>query len=124
MGSALPSMAIPSMAELWHVTSKEQQVLPISVYLIGYVAGPMIWGPISEQFGRRNLTIATFTCFSLFTMACGFAPNWPALLIFRLFCGLFGSSPIAIVAGILADIYNDAVGRGRAFAVFMVVSVT
>ncbi|KAF4126391.1 Fungal trichothecene efflux pump (TRI12) [Geosmithia morbida] len=123
VGSSLPSMAVPKMAELWNVTSHEQMVLPISVYLIGYVAGPMIWGPLSEHLGRRNLTIITFICFSLFTMACGFSPSWPALLVFRLFCGLFGSSPIAIVAGILADMYNDARERGRAFSIFMVTTV-
>lgn len=123
MGSALPSMAIPTMAELWGVTSEQQLVLPISVYLIGYVLGPLIWGPLSEQFGRRNLSIGTFTCFSIFTMACGFSPNWPSLLVFRLFCGIFGSSPIAVVAGILADVYYDAKSRGRAFSIFMVVSV-
>jgi len=35
MGSALPSMAIPYIAEEWNVTALEQKVLPISVYLIG-----------------------------------------------------------------------------------------
>ncbi|KAM0428336.1 hypothetical protein ACHAQK_011681 [Fusarium lateritium] len=53
-------------------------------------------------------------------MACALAPTWPALLIFRFFCGSFASSPIAIVAGILADVYDDPRTRGRAFAIFMV----
>lgn len=122
MGSALPSMAIPSIAEEFGVTSQEQMVLPISIYLIGYVFGPIIWGPLSEHLGRRNLTICTFAPFALFTMACALAPNWPALLVFRLFCGIFASSPIAIVAGILADVYADPMTRGRAFAIFMVVN--
>jgi MFS family permease len=122
MGSSLPSMAIPKITEEWGVISPEQSVLPISVYLIGYVLGPIIWGPLSEQFGRRNLSIAAFSTFSLFTMACGLAPDWPSLLVFRLFCGITGSCPIAVVAGILADIYSEPKTRGRAFAIFMVVS--
>ncbi|CAM1509146.1 Fc.00g028850.m01.CDS01 [Cosmosporella sp. VM-42] len=120
MGSALPSMAIPSITAEFNVTSPEQSVLPISVYLIGYVFGPIIWGPLSEHFGRRNLSFVTFAFFTIFTMACALAPNWPALLIFRFFTGAFASSPIAIVAGILADIYDDPRTRGRAFAIFMV----
>ncbi len=35
MGSALPSNAIPFMAAEWHVTSSIQQVLPMSMYLVG-----------------------------------------------------------------------------------------
>jgi MFS family permease len=122
MGSSLPSMAIPSILAEFGVTSEEQRVLPISVYLIGYVLGPVTWGPLSEHFGRRYISMATFIVFCLFTMACGFAPNWPALLVFRFLCGATGSAPISIVAGILADIYQDPQTRGRAFAVFMAVS--
>ncbi|KAJ4190625.1 hypothetical protein NW767_011245 [Fusarium falciforme] len=120
MGSALPSLAIPNIVEDFGITSQAGKVLPISVYLIGYVFGPIIWGPLSEHFGRRDLSFATFGLFTVFTMACALAPNWPALLIFRFFCGAFASSPIAIVAGILADVYNDPRTRGRAFAIFMV----
>ncbi|KAK3196562.1 hypothetical protein K4F52_000444 [Lecanicillium sp. MT-2017a] len=120
IGSALPSMAVPFIADEFGITSSQQKVLPISVFLIGYVFGPLIWGPLSEHLGRRNLTFVTFSAFAIFTMACALAPNWPALLVFRMFCGVFASSPIAIVAGILADIYNDPRTRGRAFAIFMV----
>jgi MFS family permease len=122
MGSALPSMAIPFIARTYGVTSEQQLVLPISVYLIGYVFGPIIWGPLSEHLGRRLLTILTFVAFALFTMGCALTPSWAGLLVMRMFCGVFASSPIAIVAGILADIYGDPLTRGRAFAVFMVVS--
>lgn len=122
MGSALPSMAIPRIAASFDVASEEQHVLPISVYLIGYVFGPIIWGPLSEHFGRRDLSLATFACFTAFTMACALAPSWSALLVFRFFTGVFASSPIAIVAGILADIFGEPTTRGRAYALFMVVS--
>ncbi|POR31741.1 Polyamine transporter 3 [Tolypocladium paradoxum] len=124
MGSALPSMAVPSIAREFGVTSTEQKVLPISVFLIGYVFGPIVWGPLSEHLGRRHLTIATFAAFWLFTMACALAPSWPALLVFRMFCGVFGSAPIVIVAGIIADVYGEPRTRGRAFAVNMVTHPT
>ena len=55
-------------------------------------------------------------------MGCALAPNWPALLIFRLICGIMASSPIAVVGGLYADVFGDPVVRGRAMAVFMAVS--
>ncbi|KAJ6784104.1 hypothetical protein PWT90_08582 [Aphanocladium album] len=122
IGSALPSQAIPFIADSFGVTSDTQRVLPISVFLVGYVFGPLIWGPLSEHVGRRSLTLVTFTSFTLFTMGCALAPTWDALLVLRFFTGVFAASPIAIVAGILADVYGDARERGRAFGIFMVVT--
>lgn len=57
-------------------------------------------------------------------MACALAPNWPALLVFRLLCGVNASSAIAVVGGLYADVFGDPVIRGRAMAIFMVVSET
>lgn len=123
MGSALPSMAIPYMTKEWGVTSQVQFVLPISTFLMGYVFGPIVWGPMSEHVGRRNLSVGCFIMFTIFTMACALAPNWPAMLVFRFFVGTFASAPIAVTTGILADVFHDPVTRGRAMAWFMVTTV-
>lgn len=42
MGSSLPSLAIPNIAQEFGVTSQTQLVLPISSFLIGYVFGPLL----------------------------------------------------------------------------------
>ncbi|KAK3683998.1 fluconazole resistance protein [Podospora appendiculata] len=119
MGSALPSNAIPLITAEWGITSPQQKVLPISVYLIGYVMGPILWAPLSEQYGRRNNTIATFGMFTLFTLACALAPTWSSFLVFRFFTGVFASAPIAIVPGIFADIYGNPRTRGRSMGLFL-----
>lgn len=67
--------------------------------------------------------ISSFIVFTLFTLACAVAPNWPSFLVFRLICGINASSPNAVVGGMYADIYNDPVTRGRTMAIFMAVSV-
>lgn len=123
MASSLPSMAVPYITKEWGVTSDTQKVLPISTYLIGYVLGPLLWGPLSEHIGRRNLTVVTLFLFTLWTLGCALAPNWPAFLIFRLLCGAFGSAPIAVVTGQLADIFANPVIRGHALSYFMVMTV-
>lgn len=80
-----------------------------------------MWAPLSEQFGRKWSTIATFVMFCIWTLASALSPNWPAFLVFRFFVGVFASSPIAIVSGIMADIYFTPEARGRAMAAFMAV---
>lgn len=56
-------------------------------------------------------------------MACALSPTWPAFLVFRLVTGIFASAPMAIVAGIFADIFGDPRSRGRGMAMFMVTTV-
>lgn len=60
--------------------------------------------------------------FCIWTLACALAPNWPAFLVFRLLVGVFASAPIALVAGIVADVYGEYRTRGRAMASFFAVS--
>lgn len=77
---------------------------------------------MSEHFGRRTITQVTFAFFLVWTLAAALSPNWPALLIFRFLAGMVGSSPVALVTGILADIYNNPTSRGAAMSLFMAVS--
>jgi MFS family permease len=107
----------------FQVAGEAQAVLPISIFLIGYVLAPLFFGPLSEQYGRQRIVIITFCLYIIFTMACALAPNWHSFLIFRLFCGISASAPIAIVGGVYADIYDDPVKRGLAMAIFMAVSI-
>ena len=122
LGSSLPSGAMSYIGPYFHVTDQAQLVLPISLFLVGYVLGPLAFGPLSESFGRRIIMVSSFVFFTIFTMACAVAPNWPAFLVFRLLSGVCASSAIAVVGGLFADVYNDPVTRGRAMAVFMAVS--
>lgn len=92
-------------------------MLPNSVYLIGYVFGPLLFGPMSEIYGRKRVLLGTLTAYLLFTVGCALAPNWEALLIFRLLVGIFASAPLSVVGGLYADVFKDPVQRGRAIAV-------
>ena len=119
LGSSLPSNAITYIAKTFNVTSELQLVLPISTYLIGFIIGPTLCGPISEFHGRRPVMIYSFIGFTSFTLGCALAPNWPTFLVFRWICGLMGAAPIATVGGLYADIYGNPRQRGVAMAWFM-----
>lgn len=93
----------------------------MSMYLLGYVLGPLVFCPLSEQYGRRTLMLATFFFYTAFTLGCALTPTWGGLLAFRILAGINASSPISVSGGIYADIYNDPVTRGRAMAVFTAV---
>lgn len=119
LGSSMPAGASEEIAKHFNVTSDLQLVLPISTFLIGYTVGPILCGPLSENYGRKIVFLVAFLLYTLFTMATALAPNWPAFLIFRWMCGVMASAPIAVVGGLYADIFEDPRKRGVAMACFM-----
>jgi MFS family permease len=121
VGSSLPSGAIAFIAEDLHVTNSQELALPISLFLVGYVLGPIVCGPLSETYGRKVVMLTTFIIYNAFTLGCALSPNWASLLVFRLLVGIGASAPISIVNGLFADIFNDPTIRGRITAAFMAV---
>ncbi|OJJ50068.1 hypothetical protein ASPZODRAFT_59151 [Penicilliopsis zonata CBS 506.65] len=119
IGSSICSGAITPMAKEFDITSQELLVLPISIFLIGYILGPLLAGPLSEAYGRKYPLLISFIFFTIFMMACALAPSFSSLLVFRLLNGVFAAAPIAIVGGLFADIYSDPTFRGRAMSYFM-----
>ena len=121
LSSSLPSGAIDTLAFSFHITSRQQIVLPVAVFLLGYFFGPIVFGPVSESYGRRICFIVSFAVYTLFTLACALAPNWPALLLFRFFVGVGASAPQTVTGGMYAEIYPDLIQRGR---VVMILGLT
>jgi multidrug resistance protein len=119
LASSLPSGGINEIAKYFKITNQLQLVLPISIFLIGYVVGPILCGPLSENYGRKPVMIISFLLYTAFTLGCALAPNWPVLLLFRWICGVMASAPIAVVGGLYADIFGEPRKRGVAMAVFM-----
>ena len=99
IASALPSGDSPQLQQHFNVSDEIQLVLPNSIYLVGYVLGPFLFAPLSENYGRRYIVVGTFLGYTIFTLAICFAPNWAAFIVFRLFTGIFGSTPISVTSG-------------------------
>jgi MFS family permease len=85
------------------ITNTTVEAFITSVYLLGYVFGPLLLAPLSEIYGR---TIIYHICnfgFLIWTIACALSNNIVSLIIFRFLAGLAGSAPMTIGAGSIAD---------------------
>ncbi len=91
--------------------------LTITLFLLGYCAGPLIFAPLSEFYGRRYIFYITFICYIAFSFLCAFAPNFGSLLVGRFLAGTFVSAPLTNAPGVLADLWGPA-ARGNAMAGF------
>lgn len=65
IGSSIASGATLEFSNYFHPDNQEQLVLPTSIYLVGYVLGPLLFGPLSESYGRKWVMVATFVSKSL-----------------------------------------------------------
>ncbi|OAX40260.1 MFS general substrate transporter [Rhizopogon vinicolor AM-OR11-026] len=97
--------------------SEELAVLTISLFVAGYCVGPLFWGPLSEQYGRRPIFLATFPIYVCFQVGCALSKNAASIIIFRLLSGLFAAAPLTNSGALISDIW-DAKTRGKALVLF------
>jgi MFS family permease len=116
LGSSLPSGAGNALNDAFGVTSEKQKPLPVVVFLIGYIIGP-VFAPLSESYGRRPIFLVSFAVYTAFTLGCALAPNWPAFLFFRFLQGCGAAAPQTVSNRLFSDIYPDLKQRGRAVTV-------
>ncbi|KAI1848779.1 hypothetical protein JX265_013746 [Neoarthrinium moseri] len=114
--SSSPSGCFPGIAEEFGI-SVEAAGLTITLFLLGYCAGPLVFAPLSEFYGRRWIFYSTFLLYIAFNFLCAFAPNFGSLLVGRFLTGTFVSAPLSNSPGVLADLWGP-VERGNAMAVF------
>ncbi|CAG8283390.1 unnamed protein product [Penicillium salamii] len=95
----------------------EIATLGVSLYVLGFALGPLIWAPMSELFGRQSVFIGTYCGLTIFCAACIGAKNIETLLVFRFLSGAFGSSPFTNSGGVIADMFM-ARERGLALSAF------
>lgn len=114
--SSSPSGCFGSISEHFGV-SLEAAGLTITLFLLGYCAGPLVFAPLSEFYGRRWIFYITFLLYLAFNFLCAFAPNFGSLLVGRFLTGTFVSAPLSNAPGVLADLWNP-LERGNAMAGF------
>ncbi|KAG6000347.1 hypothetical protein E4U21_005556 [Claviceps maximensis] len=98
-------------------TSQQVATLGVSLFVLGFAVGPLLWAPLSELFGRQVLFFATYACLAAFNAGCAGANNVWTLIVLRFFAGAFGSSPLTNAGGTIADMF-EADQRGLATAIF------
>ncbi len=94
---ALPDAA----ADLGASTSTMQ--MTISLYILGLAFGQLVYGPLSDGFGRRPLLIAGLSIYVLAGIAAAISQNESTLILSRLFQALGGCAGLALGRAIVRD---------------------
>ncbi|MGX5184520.1 MFS transporter [Streptomyces avermitilis] len=83
-----------------------------TVTLVVSAIGGAVAGVVADRIGRVKALMITVITYAVFTVACGFAPNYETLLVFRALQGLGFGGEWAVGAILVAE-YATARHRGR-----------
>ena len=78
---------LPSLMEEWSLTPNQAGTLG-SVALIGMMLGALIFGPLADKMGRKNVILFCIALFSLFTGLIGISSGPVEFGIYRFIAGL------------------------------------
>ena len=119
---------LPALPAIGHelLTADDNRVQWIvAAYVFGMGAGQLVWGSLSDRFGRRPVILSGLTVYGIAALACALTRSFETLLVLRLINGL--AAACAVVArSLIRDLYS---GRSMArvmsltFIVFMVIPI-
>ncbi|KAF4816004.1 MFS transporter prlG [Colletotrichum siamense] len=119
VASAMCAPGVPDMMAEFHSDSQILSSFVVSIFILGYAVGPIMFAPLSEVYGRAVLYHISNVTFTLFSILSAVSPNLAALIIFRFLSGASGAAPLAIGGGTIADLIRPE-RRGVVVSVYFV----
>lgn len=118
--------ALSNISEHYGLIRDNDQQLVIFAYIAGFGAPQLVFGPISDRYGRKGLLSICLIGYAIAGVACIMTNSFTTLLIARFTQGIFASGVRVIAVSIVRDLL-----AGRAMArimslvmtVFMVVPI-
>ena len=118
--------ALSNISDFYSLTRDNDQQLVIFAYIAGFGAPQLVFGPISDRYGRKGLLRICLVGYAIAGIACIMTSSFMTLLLARFIQGVFASGVRVIAVSIVRDLL-----AGRAMArimslvmtVFMVVPI-
>ena len=99
--------ALPAIARALHTDSAGVQ-LTLSVYLLGFGAGQLLVGPLSDRFGRRPVMLWGMLVFVLSSVVCALADSITTLVVARLLQAFGACAGPVLGRAVVRDVYGPA----------------
>ena len=99
----LPSL--PSLVE-YFATDVASVQLTLSIFLVGFAAGQLIYGPLSDRYGRRPVMLAGVAIFTLASVACMLATSIEMLIAARLVQAIGACAGPVLGRAVVRDVYG------------------
>jgi len=112
---ALPAMSKNLQAPV------EQINFTLSAFFVMYSVGMLVWGPLSDRYGRKPILLTGLSVYVLASALCSVTTSVTALIAFRALQALGGSAAGAVASAVVKDTFS---GRKRESVLAIVQSMT
>jgi DHA1 family bicyclomycin/chloramphenicol resistance-like MFS transporter len=80
----------------------------LSLYLLAFGSMTLVYGPLSDAFGRRNVVLVSVVIYVAASVGCAIAPSFEWLLAMRIGEGLAASGGLVVGRAIIRDAFAGA----------------
>src|ERR1700722_15261994 len=129
IGPLSTDMYVPSLPDIGRAlhASTEQVQLTISSYLLGFAAGQIIYGPVSDRFGRKPVMMVALVLYAIGSIICATTQSIEMLAAWRFVRALGGAGATAlapILAPVIGGLLQTVFGWRASFILLVIFAVT
>ncbi|MEO6198772.1 MAG: MFS transporter, partial [Sphingomicrobium sp.] len=118
--------ALPDIGRSLGVEEENRRQLVVIAYFLGFGSTQLIWGPLSDRFGRKPVLAAGIALYGLFALLCAGATTFALLIAGRFAMGASAAVTRVLVISMVRDLFEaEAMARvmSLVFMTFMLVPV-
>ena len=101
--------ALPALTEGFGASMAQAQ-LTLTALLMAFGLSQLIWGPLSDRFGRRPILLIGMMAYVLASIGSTLAPSMSLLIIWRTVQGAAMGAGVMCARAIVRDLYTPAQG--------------
>lgn len=98
--------SFPGMLKFFAISENEFHWI-LSINFLGLSLSGLIYGPLSDLFGRKQIMLIGLGIFSIASLGCVYSTNILELVFWRFWQGVGASVPITIGFAVINDLYDE-----------------
>jgi len=101
--------ALPALTEGFGAPVSQAQ-LTLTALLLAFGTSQLLWGPLSDRYGRRPVLLAGLGAYTLASIGCVLAPSMALLIVWRTVQGAAMGAAVMCARAVVRDLYTHETG--------------